>query len=83
MTETKVYKYIVYWQNEPYVFERDWKYKPFAKKKNAQQFARKHKDKKHKPYPYIIRTITDREYFRADVEVEPVKNTTERKFIKY
>ena len=83
MTEEKVYNYTVYWQDTPYVFEERWKHKPFAKKKDAQQFARKYKDRKHKPYPYIIRIIVDRDYFRKDVEVEFTKDTTKRKFIKY
>ena len=83
MFEEKVYNYTVYWQSIPYVFEYEWKRTSFAKKKDAQQFARKYKDRKHKPYPYIIRTITHREYFRADVEVEPVKDCIERKFINY
>lgn len=83
MFEEKVYKYTVYWQSTPYIFEYEWKCKSFAKKKDAQRFARKYKDKKHKPYPYIIRTITYREYFKADVEIEFVKDTVERKFINY
>lgn len=83
MFEEKVYNYTVYWQSKPYVFEYEWKRTSFAKKKDAQRFARKVKDKKHKPYPYIVRTIAHREYFRADVEVELVKDLVKRKVINY
>lgn len=83
--DTIVYKYMVCWQEKPYVWEWEWRRKTFASKKEAKKFAREHKDKLHKPYPYIVRTVCNRHIFRADVEVEQVKgdNPCPRKFIKY
>lgn len=77
----EVYCYTVYWQHS--LFEERWLHKPFANKKEAQKFAKKYKDKKRPPYPYIIRTIVARNYFKKDVEVEPIKESVPRKFIKY
>ena len=65
----RVYLYSVYWQDSPYVFDHIWKHKPFAKKRDAQHFAKKQKNKKYKPYPYIIRTTTIRDYFKKDIEL--------------
>lgn len=62
-----VYEYDVYWF-ELVPFE-EWKHKPFANKKEAQLFAKRHKSK-IKPYPYITQTIVDRNTFRQDVDVE-------------
>ena len=83
MLDQKVYAYTVHWQEKPYVFEFEWKRKTFAKKKDAQKFARKYRDRKHKPYPYIIRSITWRDVFRKDVEVEIAKDNVKRKWIRY
>ena len=83
MLDQKVYAYTVYWQGKPNIFEYEWKVTTFAKKKNAQRFARKHRDKKHKPYPYIIRTIVYRDVSREDVEVELAKDNVKRKWIRY
>ena len=83
MDETKVYAYTVHWQEKPYVFDDIWKTKTFACKKNAQKFARKYRDRKHKPYPYIVRRIVIREIFRQDVEVELAKDNAKRKLIRY
>lgn len=80
---TKVYAYTVYYQDSPFVFDWEWKRTTFAKKKVAQKFARKYKNKKHPPYPYIIRTIKPRDFFRKDVEIEVAIDETPRKFIKY
>lgn len=83
--DTIVYKYMVCWQEKPYVFEWEWKRKAFSTKKEAKKFAKKRKDKLHKPYPYIVRTVCNRHIFIEDVETEPVKGDkfTPRKFIKY
>ena len=77
----EVYCYTVYWQHT--IFEERWLHKPFANKKEAQKFAKKYKDRKHPPYPYIIRTIVERNYFRKDVEVEAATGSIRRKLIKY
>lgn len=78
----KVYCYIVCWQESPYIFEFEWKHKHFASKKDAQNFARKKKNKAHKPYPYIIQDTVNREFFKKEVLCEVARND-DRKVIKY
>lgn len=84
--EELVYEYLVCWQAG--LFEYEWKHKFFANKKEAQLFAKKHKNKKRKPYPYIIQLITTKSSFREDVKTEPAKArdcepSYFRRFIKY
>ena len=79
----EVYVYTVCWQEPPYVFEWVWKSKAFARKKDAQEFARKKKDKHHKPYPYIVQETIDRSFFRADVKCEVATKPVDRKIVKY
>lgn len=84
--EDLVYEYIVCWQEG--IFVHEWKRKPFSNKKEAQMFAKQHKNKKQKPYPYIIQLITNKNFFREDVKTEPAKARDckplyFRRFIKY
>lgn len=83
-----VWKYTVYWRERGFCDE--WKRKFFAKKEDAKDFAKRHKNKT-KPYPYITQTVTTRTAFRKDVECERVnidfkyltERTCYRKIIKY
>ena len=90
MDDSKVYKYTVYWLNYPVYGPDAWKRKTFAQKSDAKRFAKKQKKRSCKPYPYIIKGITDRCVFRKDVEVEPFKKNWDyltmsnyREFVKY
>ena len=76
-----VYEYNVYWL--VVVPFEEWKHKPFANKKEAQMFAKKHKNKLLKPYPYITQTIVSRSTFRKDVEVEYCKKDFKTMMLKY
>ncbi len=88
MDNSKVYKYTVYWLSYPVYGPDIWKRKTFAQKREAKQFAKKHRSVK--PYPYIIQGITDKNTFRKDVVTEAVKDKHDqitmgnyRKYIKY
>lgn len=77
-----VYEYNVYWLE--FVPFEEWKHKPFANKKSAQEFAKKKKKKnKLKPYPYITQRIVDRNTFRQDVNVEYCKKDFKTIISKY
>lgn len=78
-----VYIYTVCWQEPPYIFEWTWRNKFFSRKKDAQEFARKMKDKHHKPYPYIVQETIDRSFFGIDEECEPAIKYIDRKIVKY
>lgn len=75
-----VYEYNVYWL--VVVPFEEWKHKPFANKKSAQEFAKKKKNKL-KPYPYITQRIVDRNTFRQDVNVEYCKKDSKTIISKY
>ena len=64
-----VFEYLVYWLDNPIGWDK-WNTKPFTNKKDAQRFAKKHKKKSIKPYPYIIRQITTKSAFRAEIITE-------------
>lgn len=64
-----VFEYIVYWLDQTFIYDV-WNRKYFAKKEEARQFAKKHKDKKIKPKPYIVQIIACKSTFRDDVETE-------------
>ena len=69
----KVYCYTVCWR-DCYSRSYEWKHKDFANKKEAQEYARKMKDKKIKTKPYIVQTITSRFHFKEGINFEPVYN---------
>lgn len=79
----KVYKYNVYWQNYPVFQDNAWKQTVFARKADAKRFARKHKIRGIKPRPYIVRRITDSDFFKKGIELEEAKSKIDRKYIRY
>lgn len=75
-------RYTVCWQESPW-FPWAWKYKTFARKKDAKEFAKRMR-KTSPRKPYISKDIVLRSYFRSDIEVEfaklvvDVRRTTEK-----
>jgi hypothetical protein len=69
----KVFCYTVCWRDS-YCRTYEWKHKDFSIKKEAQEYAKRMKDKRIKTKPYILQTIVSRCYFKNEANFEPVYN---------